>query len=121
MAREHKLPLPAPSRLTISPGSRCFGTVIHSSSKGKNAMRNERPFLDFKAIKARVSIVDVLARYSVKLTRVNQTSLKGTCPLPSHASGSKGTFYASEDKSLWYCHSTSCKHNDRRAGGNVID
>ena len=52
-------------------------------------MTENRPFLDFKAIKSRVGIADVLARYQVQLVPVNQTSVKGTCPLPSHSSGSK--------------------------------
>lgn len=84
-------------------------------------MEKNRPFLDFKAIKARASIADALGRYGVKLTRVNQTSLKGNCPLPSHSSQSKQTFYVNESKSVWYCHSDSCKKNGNRAGGNVID
>lgn len=46
-------------------------------------MAENRPFLDFKAIKGRVAIADVLARYKVNLVRVNQTSFKGTCPLPT--------------------------------------
>ena len=33
-------------------------------------MAESRPFVDFKAIKARVAIVDVLARYQVNLVRV---------------------------------------------------
>jgi DNA primase len=84
-------------------------------------MAESRPFLDFKAIKARASISSILDRYGVKLTRVNQTTLKGNCPLPSHSSRSKNTFYVSEPKSAWYCHSDSCKKNGNRAGGNVID
>ena len=84
-------------------------------------MAENRPFLDFKAIKARVAIADVLARYQVSLVRVNKTALKGTCPLPTHSSGSKNTFYVNEAKSVWYCHSDSCKKNGQRAGGNVID
>jgi DNA primase len=84
-------------------------------------MTETRPFLDFKSIKARASISSVLDRYGVKLNRVNQTTLKGNCPLPSHTSKSKNSFYASETKSAWYCHSDSCKKNGRRAGGNVID
>ena len=82
---------------------------------------DKRPFLDFKTIKARVAIGDVLARYQVNLVRVNQASLKGNCPLPSHSSGSKNTFFVNEAKSVWYCHSDSCKKNGNRAGGNVID
>jgi DNA primase len=84
-------------------------------------MAEDRPFLDFKAIKSRVAIADILARYQVNLVRVNQTSLKGTCPLPTHSSESKNTFFVNEAKSVWYCHSDSCKKNGNRAGGNVID
>src|SRR5665213_2296515 len=84
-------------------------------------MTQNRPFVDFKAIKARVAISDVLARYQVPLHRANQTTLKGDCPLPSHSSTSKNTFFANEAKSVWYCHSDSCKRNGERSGGNVID
>src|ERR1039458_5283188 len=84
-------------------------------------MAENRPFVDFKAIKARVTIADLLARYQVSLVRVNQTSIKGNCPLPSHSSGSKNTFFVNEAKSDWYGHSDSCKKNGQRAGGNVID
>jgi DNA primase len=84
-------------------------------------MAENRPFLDFKEIKQRVTIADVLPRYQVNLVRVNQTALKGTCPLPSHSSGSKNTFFVNVEKSVWYCHSDSCKKNGNRAGGNVID
>ena len=84
-------------------------------------MANDHPFLDFKAIKARAPITDVLSRYQVHLSRVNQTTLKGNCPLPSHGSNSKNTFFANEPKSVWYCHSASCKKNGARAAGNVID
>jgi DNA primase len=84
-------------------------------------MAENRPFVDFKAIRERVAIADVLSRYDVKLLRVNQSSMRGTCPLPTHSSGSKNTFYLNEAKSVWYCHSESCKKNGARAGGNVID
>lgn len=84
-------------------------------------MSENGPYLDFKAIKGRVAIADVLARYQVNLVRVNQSSLKGNCPLPTHSSGSKNTFFVNTAKSVWYCHSDSCKKNGERAGGNVID
>jgi DNA primase len=84
-------------------------------------MSPTREFLDFKAIKARVTMADVLAEYRVTLARANTTTLKGNCPLPSHTSGSKNTFYVNEAKSVWYCHSDSCKKNGQRAGGNIID
>jgi DNA primase len=84
-------------------------------------MTDKHPFLDFKVIKERVRIADVLARYKVTLARVNQTALRGNCPLPSHTSDSKKSFYVNEVKSVWYCHSDSCRTNGQRAGGNIID
>lgn len=80
-----------------------------------------REFLDFKALKARITIADILPRYGITLAKVNQSTLRGDCPLPSHTSKSKSTFYVNEAKSVWYCHSDSCKKNGHRAGGNVID
>ena len=84
-------------------------------------MSENRPYIDFKAIKARVTMVDILTRYGVNLSRVNATARKGNCPLPSHSSKKKNTFFVNEAKSVWYCHSDSCKKNGGKAGGNVID
>ncbi len=84
-------------------------------------MSENRPFLDFRAIRERSGFADVLARYQVNLKRVNPNTLRGDCPLPAHTSKSKGTFYVNEDKKVWYCHSDSCKKNGQRAGGNIID
>jgi DNA primase len=84
-------------------------------------MAEHRPFLDFTAIKARVRISEVLTSYGVSLAKANQSTLKGNCPLPSHTSASKKTFYANDGKGAWYCHSDSCGKNGNRAGGNVID
>ena len=84
-------------------------------------MAENRPYLDFKAIKERVTMADILPRYQANLKRVNQTTLRGNCPLPSHKSGSKNTFFVNEAKSVWYCHSDSCKKNGASAGGNVLD
>ncbi len=61
----------------------------------------------------------VLAHYGVQLIR-NASSLRGNCPLPSHTSKTKDTFYVNEEKNVWYSHSDSCKKNGSR-GGNVID
>ena len=63
-------------------------------------MTNSRPFLDFKSIKARVGILDILARYHVNLVTVNQTAQKGNCPLPSHSSGSEHFFFKQREVGL---------------------
>ncbi len=80
----------------------------------------KKPYLDFKAIRERTPFAGVLGHYNVKLDRVNPGTLRGNCPLPSHTSKAKDTFYVNEEKNLWYCHSDSCKKNGSR-GGNVID
>jgi DNA primase len=80
----------------------------------------KKPYLDFKAIRERTPFTAVLDRYGVRLNRGNATTLKGNCPLPSHTSKTRDTFYVNEEKNVWYCHSDSCKKSGSR-GGNVID
>jgi DNA primase len=82
---------------------------------------NNKPYLDFQAIRKRAAFSGVLARYGLRLKRVNPTTLRGNCPLPSHTSKGKDTFFVNEEKNVWYCHSDSCKKNGNHAGGNVID
>jgi hypothetical protein len=80
----------------------------------------KQEWVDFKAVKERSALPAVAARYNVQLRRVNSQSLKGNCPLPSHTSKSTDTFYVSEAKNVWYCHSDSCKTNGKKAGGNLF-
>jgi DNA primase len=78
-----------------------------------------RPRLDFAAIRG-IPLAGVLARYNVSLKRRNGTALYGNCPLPSHSSKTKESFFVNTDRNVWYCHSDSCKQGSR-PGGNVID
>jgi DNA primase len=78
-----------------------------------------RPRLDFAAIRG-IPLEGVLARYNVSLKRKDATALYGNCPLPSHGSKTKDSFFVNTAKNVWYCHSDSCKQGSR-AGGNVID
>ncbi|MEA2240291.1 MAG: zinc finger protein [Thermoanaerobaculia bacterium] len=74
---------------------------------------SDRP--DFRAIKARVSMMDVLRKYEVEMRQVNQHELRERCPLPTHAAESKeATFIVNPAKNVWSCHSSSCV-----AGRNV--
>lgn len=41
-------------------------------------------WVDFKEIKATVSMEMVLEHYSIELRKVNATNLRGACPLPTH-------------------------------------
>jgi len=81
------------------------------------------PWVDFKAVKADVSVEVVLAYYDVTLRRVQGPYLRGRCPLPGHASkSSTQSFIVNTEKNAWACHSTSCvasRHD--RVGGNVLD
>ena len=44
--------------------------------------------IDWKEVKATVSMEMVLDRYGLKLRRVNATALRGKCPLPTHSADS---------------------------------
>src|SRR3954470_13882664 len=82
----------------------------------------ESEWVDFKEIKTAVSIEMVLAHYNVRLRRVNQTSLRGSCPLPTHTSKGEQSFSAHTSKNIWACQSASCiKVRGGRRGGNILD
>jgi DNA primase len=80
-------------------------------------------FVDFREIKKQVGIEAVLSHYNVQLRRVNQHSLRGACPLPTHTSEtSKDSFSVHTGKNIWACQSTSCAATRQgRKGGNVLD
>jgi hypothetical protein len=88
----------------------------------------DRP--DFRAIKARVSIVDVLKRYGTELRATNQYELRGKCPLPTHSSESaEQSFVVNPGKNVWSCHSASCVADrnvtkgdgHQKKGGDLIE
>ena len=80
-------------------------------------------FVDFRIVKERVSMIDVLAHYAVALRRANQNALRGKCPLPTHSSEkSRESFSVNIDKKIWACQSTSCAASrNGKKGGNVLD
>jgi DNA primase len=80
-------------------------------------------WVDFKAVKAAVSMEQVLVRYSVSLRKVNATTLRGRCPLPTHGSKDSGnSFTVNTSKNVWSCMSTSCvAARGGSKGGNVLD
>jgi DNA primase len=71
-------------------------------------------FVDFKAIKAAVTMEQVLQHYSL-LDRMKRSgdSLSGCCPI--HQGTNPTQFRVSVSKNIWNCFS-ECKH-----GGNVLD
>jgi len=72
-------------------------------------------FVDFKAIKAAVSMEQVLAHYqlSARFKRGKKDSLSGPCPI--HQGSNPNQFRVSLSKNCWNCFS-ECK-----CGGNVLD
>jgi DNA primase len=87
---------------------------------------SERP--DFRLIKARVSMRDVLGKYGVEIRNVNATSGRGRCPLPTHDRDAKdATFNVDFKRNIWACHSASCVagRNEGREkpkkGGDLIE
>ncbi len=82
-----------------------------------------RAWVDYRAVKEAVSMEMALANYGIQLHRVDDTYLRGRCPLPTHTSkGSRESFIVNTRKNAWACHSASCvTARGGRLGGNVLD
>lgn len=80
-------------------------------------------YVDFKRVKAEVSVEDVAVRYGVALRRVNGSHERGKCPLPTHPAGDDTkSFSINVSKQVWICHSTACAKGRRgKKGGDVIE
>ena len=74
----------------------------------------KKPFVDFRAIRAQVTMEQVLDHYGVLDTfKRNGNRLSGPCPI--HGGSNPTQFRVDTDKNLWNCFS-ECKN-----GGNVLD
>jgi DNA primase len=80
-------------------------------------------WVDFKQLKADVSIEQVAAHYGINLRRVGGTELRGRCPLPTHTSSrSRDSFAVNIARNVWSCRSLSCMQaRGGRPGGNILD
>lgn len=80
-------------------------------------------YVDFKALKAVVTVEAVAARYGVELRPVNASHKRGRCPLPTHPAGDeKESFSVNVEKRVWICHSAPCaKGRKGKKGGDVIE
>ena len=82
-------------------------------------------WVSFEEIKKVVTLQMAIERYGIPFRRVNATSLRGKCPLPTHHSDkSKESFTATLNKGVggaWACQSQSCAKARGRVGGNVLD
>lgn len=80
-------------------------------------------WVDFRTVKACVTMEMALASYGVMLRRVDPSYLRGRCPLPTHSSkSSTQSFIVNTEKNAWACHSDSCSAaRSGRPDGNVLD
>lgn len=83
----------------------------------------QEDWVDFKSVKAKVSMETVLSHYDVRLRRVGVDQFRGRCPLPTHSSArSNNSFSVSFIRNVWSCQSASCiAARSGRVGGNVFD
>ena len=85
-------------------------------------MSNTRP--DFRLIKQRVGILDVLTKYAIETRRLNATTYRAHCPLPQHEKERKeATLAINSEKNVWSCHSASCVANRGagKKGGDILE
>ena len=79
-------------------------------------------WVDYRAVKAAVSMEMALASYGIQLHRLDRDYFRGRCPLPAHTSkSSRQSFIVNITKNAWACHSGSCVAARGRIGGNVLD
>jgi len=74
--------------------------------------KTRRPFVDFRAIRERITMEQVLEHYGVLHTlKRNGNRLSGPCPI--HNGTNPTQFRVETDRNIWNCFS-ECKH-----GGNI--
>jgi hypothetical protein len=73
-------------------------------------------YIDFKKLKARVSIREILVHYGL-LTGLEETpqGYQGTCPFCG-----SNAFKVNTDQNVWFCFG-ECKSKGEKSGGNVLD
>jgi len=101
---------------TITDGTCSFRTACSINSNQKEeTMPDHHGFIDFRTIKAAVSMEQVLEHYGLKdtLRPSGNDSLTGCCPI--HKGTNPTQFRVSRSKNCWKCFS------DCRCGGNVLD
>lgn len=78
------------------------------------ATKKKRTYVDFKALKARVSMEDLLARYELirHMEAKDEETLIGPCPITGSSSAT--AFKVNTAKDIWY--SFACED-----GGNILD
>ena len=78
--------------------------------------------VDFKELKARISLEAVLSHYGARL-RKSGKELRGKCPLPCGEEGGDKCFSVDPEKrgGVWKCHHKGCGADRRKQGGDLLD
>jgi DNA primase len=76
--------------------------------------KNKLAPIDFQALKAEVSLLDVLRLYDWEPVKERGEELRGPCPVHGSSSATSTIFAVSPTKNAWKCH--KCE-----AGGNQLD
>lgn len=80
-------------------------------------MKNDRDWVDFKSIKAAVTLQMVLEHYKVAGLEREGNELRGRCPIhPSSTGGGARSFSVNLEKNAFKCFASNCD-----AHGNVLD
>src|SRR5271154_332320 len=109
----HLLIFPAEDRIPFGCGSI---PEPHSSSQPNNhrSIMPKSKFVDFKAVKAAITMEQVLEHYGL-LHQFKRSGDRLSGPCPIHKGSNATQFSVSIEKNVWKCFS-ECKH-----GGNVLD
>ena len=89
---------------------------VQRKSTSKNNPRQSTRWVDYRELKARVNVLDVLKHFHIGLPGQQGTQFYGPCPLPEHGGDrdNNTSFSVSSEKNAWRCLS-HC------GSGNVID
>lgn len=74
----------------------------------------KKPFVDFRAVRVRITMEQMLAHYNV-LDAFKRSGSRFSGPCPIHGGSNPSQFPVDTDQNLWNCFS-ECKH-----GGNTLD
>jgi DNA primase len=74
----------------------------------------KNPFVDFREVRSRITMVQVLEHYGV-LDTFKRTGTRWSGPCPIHGGTNPSQFRVDTEKNIWNCFS-ECQH-----GGNVLD
>ena len=79
------------------------------------------PYIDFKAVRAMVTMEELLIRYGLRFIPKPQLH-NLLCPLPTHTSHDKNSLNVNLERNIWSCKSQTCiAGRNGKEGGNTLD